>query len=86
MEEAGFKDFNLAVDTAFLAPAKTPRENVKWLETATLKVLDTPDMKARLFKAGFQTRVQGGDAAQARVIKEISSFRDIINQAGIKKL
>jgi tripartite-type tricarboxylate transporter receptor subunit TctC len=86
MAEAGFKNFNIAVDTAFLAPAQTPRETVKWLEAATLKILDTPDMKARLFKAGFQTRVQGGDAVWARVTREISSFRDIINQAGIKKL
>jgi tripartite-type tricarboxylate transporter receptor subunit TctC len=86
MEEAGYKDFVIAVDTAFLAPAKTPPEIVKWLESATLKVLGTADMKTRLFKAGFQVRVQGGAAAWARVTREISSFRDIINKAGIKKL
>jgi tripartite-type tricarboxylate transporter receptor subunit TctC len=86
MEEAGYNDFVLAVDTAFLAPAKTPPENVKWLEAATLKVLDTPEMKARLFKAGFQVRAQGGEAAWARVTREIASFRDIINKAGVKKL
>ncbi len=86
MEEAGYKDFVIAVDTAFLAPAKTPPENVKWLEAATLKILDTPDMKARLFKAGFAVRVQGGAAAWARITREIVSFRDIIDQAGMKKL
>jgi tripartite-type tricarboxylate transporter receptor subunit TctC len=86
MEEAGYKDFVLAVDTAFLMPSKTPPENVKWLESATLKILDTPEMKARLLKAGFQVRAQGGAAAWARITREIVSFRDIINKAGIKKL
>jgi len=86
MAEAGYKDFVLAVDTVLLAPSKTSPESVKWLETATLKVLGTPEMKTRLFEAGFQVRVQGGAAAWARVTKEIVSFRDIINHAGIKKL
>ena len=39
MEEAGYKDFVFAVDCVLLAPAKTPPESVKWLETETLKVL-----------------------------------------------
>ncbi len=86
LEEAGYKDFALAVDTALLAPAKTPPDMIKWLETETLKVLSTPEMKEKLFKAGFQVRPKGADAAWTRVTKEIAMFRDILNQAGIKKL
>jgi tripartite-type tricarboxylate transporter receptor subunit TctC len=86
MEEAGYKDFVFATDTVLLAPAKTPPDVVKWLETETLKVLSTPDMKARLYKSGFQVRPKGAAAAWARVSKEIGLFRDIIEQAGIKKL
>ncbi len=86
MEEAGYKDFVFAVDCVLLAPAKTPTENVKWLETQTLKVLGTRDMNAKLFNAGFQVRAQGADAAWARVTKEIDTFKAIIDQAGIKKL
>ncbi len=33
MEEAGYKDFVFAIDTVLLAPAKTPPEDIKWLET-----------------------------------------------------
>jgi tripartite-type tricarboxylate transporter receptor subunit TctC len=69
-----------------LAPAKTPRENVKWLERETLKVLATPEMKDKLYKAGFQVRLQGADAAWARVTREIDMFKQIIDQAGIQKL
>ena len=86
MQEAGYKDFVFATDTVLLAPAKTPPEAVKWLETETLKVLGTPEMKEKLYKAGFQVRPKGADAAWARVTKEIDMFRDIINQAGIQKL
>ena len=86
MAEAGYKDFVFATDTTLLAPAKTPPEAIKWLETETLKILGTPEMKEKLFKAGFQVRPKGGADAWARVSKEVVMFRDIINQAGIKKL
>jgi tripartite-type tricarboxylate transporter receptor subunit TctC len=86
MQESGYKDFVFATDTVLLAPAKTPPEAVKWLEAETLKVLATQDMKEKLYKAGFQVRPKGADAAWTRVTKEIDMFRKIIDQAGIKKL
>jgi tripartite-type tricarboxylate transporter receptor subunit TctC len=86
MVEAGYKDFVFATDTVLLAPAKTPPENIKWLETETLKVLSTPEMKDKLFKAGFQVRPKGAADAWARVTKEITLFKDIIDKSGMKKL
>jgi tripartite-type tricarboxylate transporter receptor subunit TctC len=86
MVESGYKDFVFATDTVLLAPAKTPPANVKWLEAETLKILTTPEMKDKLYKAGFQVRAQGAAAAWARVTKEIDMFKLIIEQAGIKKL
>jgi tripartite-type tricarboxylate transporter receptor subunit TctC len=86
MAEAGYPDFVFATDTVLLAPAKTPPEAVKWLEQETLKVLSTPEMKDRLYKAGFQVRPKGADAAWARVTKEIGMFKDIIDKAHIKKM
>jgi tripartite-type tricarboxylate transporter receptor subunit TctC len=86
MEELGYKDFVFATDTVLLAPAKTPGERVKWLETETLKVLGTQEMKDNLYKAGFLVRLKGADAAWARVTKEIVLFKQIIDQAGIKQM
>ena len=86
MQEQGYKDFVFATDTVLLAPAKTPPEIVKWLEQETLKVLATPEMKEKLFKAGFQVRPKGADAAWARVTKEIGLFKTVLDQAGIPKL
>jgi tripartite-type tricarboxylate transporter receptor subunit TctC len=86
MEQEGFKDFVFATDTSLLAPAKTPPEIVSWLEKETLAVLGTPEMKEKLFKAGFQVRPKDSKAARARMDKEIGMFRDIIAKAGIAKL
>jgi tripartite-type tricarboxylate transporter receptor subunit TctC len=86
MQEQGYKDFVFATDTVLLAPAKTPPEIVKWLEQETLKVLATPEMKDKLYQQGFQVRAKGADAAWARVTKEIDLFKQIIEQAGVKKL
>jgi len=86
MQEAAYKDFVFATDTVLLAPAKTPPGAVKWLESETLKVLKTPEMKDKLFQAGLLVRAKGADAAWARVTKEIDLFKQVIDQASIKKL
>jgi tripartite-type tricarboxylate transporter receptor subunit TctC len=86
MQEQGYKDFVFATDMVLLAPAKTPSDDVKWLEAQTLKVLSTPEMKDKLYKAGFLVRPEGATAAWTRIIKEIGMYKQIIDQAGIKKL
>jgi tripartite-type tricarboxylate transporter receptor subunit TctC len=86
MAEAGYKDFVFATDCVLLAPAKTPPDIVKWMEAETLKVLGTDEMKEKMYKAGFLVRAKGAADAWARVTKEISMFKDIINTAGIPKI
>jgi tripartite-type tricarboxylate transporter receptor subunit TctC len=86
MVESGYEDFVFATDAMLLAPSKTPPESVGWLERQTLKVLETQDMKDRLFQAGFLVRAKGADAAWARASREMDMFKQIIDQAGVKKL
>ena len=86
MAEVGYDGFAIGTDMVLLAPAKTRSAEVKWLENATLKVLQTPEMKDKLFQGGFLVRPQGADAAWARVTKEIATFKQIIDRAGIAKL
>jgi tripartite-type tricarboxylate transporter receptor subunit TctC len=86
MQELGYKDFVFPTDCALMAPAKTPPEYVKWVEAEIHKVLSTPDMKEKLYKAGFLVVPKGADVMWARVNKEITMFRDIINTAGIPKI
>jgi tripartite-type tricarboxylate transporter receptor subunit TctC len=87
MIESGYPNFVFATDGVLLAPAKTPPDKVKWLETETLKVLATQDLKDKLFRAGFLARPKGDAAAAwARITKEMDLFKQIIDQAGVKKL
>src|SRR5580658_2531353 len=86
MQEEGYKDFVFATDTFLLAPARTPPAIVTWLETETLEVLATPQMKDKLYKQGFLVRPKGAKDEWARVIKEIDMFKKIIDQAGIERL
>ena len=86
MEQIGYTDFVFATDTVLLAPSQTPAEAIDWLERETLKILSTPDMKEKLYNAGFQVRPKGAKDAWTRVTKEIEMFKTIIEQAGIKKL
>ena len=86
MEELGYKDFVFATDTFLLAPAKAPPDVVKWLETETLKVLGTQQMKDKLYAQGFLVRPKGAKDEWARVVKEIDMFKSIIEQSNIPKL
>ena len=86
MLEAGYKDFVFDTYTALMAPAKTPPEAVARLEKVALDILAKPDMREKLTKAGFEVTARDGKGHMQRVAKEVPMFRDIITQAGIKRL
>jgi tripartite-type tricarboxylate transporter receptor subunit TctC len=86
MLEAGYPDFVFETYTALMAPARTPPEIVARLEKVALEALAKPDLRARLTQAGFEVTAKDGKAHMQRIAKEVPMFRDIIVQAGIKKL
>ena len=86
MLEAGYPDFVFETYTALMAPAKTPPEVVARLEKVALDILRRPDMRERLTQSGFEVTAKDGKGHTARLVKEVPMFRDIIAQAGIKKL
>jgi tripartite-type tricarboxylate transporter receptor subunit TctC len=86
MVESGYPDFVFDTYTALMAPAKTPPEIVGRLEKVALDILNKPDMRERLTQAGFEVTARDGKGHMERVAKEVPMFRDIIAEAGIKKL
>jgi tripartite-type tricarboxylate transporter receptor subunit TctC len=86
MIEAGYPDFVFDTYTALMAPAKTPSEIVARLEKTALDILNKPDMKQKLTQAGFEVTARDGKGHLARITKEVPMFRQIIEQANIKKL
>ena len=86
MMESGYPDFVFETYTALMAPAKMPPEIVSQLEKVALGILNTPAMRQRLSQAGFEVTARDGKGHTERLAKEVPMFRDIIAQAGIKKL
>jgi len=86
MLEAGYPDFVFDTYTAFMAPAKTPPEVVAQLEKVALAVLARPEMRDKLTQAGFEVTAKTGKGHAERIAREVPMFREIIAQAGIKKL
>jgi tripartite-type tricarboxylate transporter receptor subunit TctC len=86
MLEAGYPDFVFETYTALMAPAKTPADVVARLEKVALDILRRPEMRNRLTESGFEVTARPGTEHMARVAREVPMFRDIIAQAGIKKL
>jgi tripartite-type tricarboxylate transporter receptor subunit TctC len=86
MLESGYDDFVFETYTALMAPAKTPPEIVAKLEKTALDILSKPEMRERLTKSGFEVTAKDSKGHMARITKEVPMFRDIIAQAGIKKL
>jgi len=86
MEEAGFKDFVLDTYVGLMAPAMAPPEIVARLEKETLAILNRPDIRDKLVQSGFQVEAKDGKSHMARIAREVPIFRELISQAGIKKL
>jgi tripartite-type tricarboxylate transporter receptor subunit TctC len=86
MLEAGYPDFVFETYTALLAPAKTPPEIVSRLESETLTILQRPEMREKLFLLAFEVQARNGKDHMARVAREVPMFRDIISQAGLKRM
>lgn len=86
MAEAGYDNFVFETYTALMAPVKVPPEIVARLEKVALDILRRPEMRVRLTQAGFEVTAKDGKGHMARVAKEVPMFRDIISQAGIKKI
>ena len=72
--------------TALMAPAKTPPEIVAGSRRSRSTSWPSPRCAQKLTAAGFEVTARTGKGHMARVAKEVPMFRDIIDQAGIKKL
>ncbi len=86
MGEQGYPDFVFETYCALMAPAKVPHEIVARLEKVCLDILAKPDFKKKLVDAGFDVTAKDAKGHTARVAKELPLFKQIIEQAGIKKL
>jgi tripartite-type tricarboxylate transporter receptor subunit TctC len=85
LSETVQKGFEVLNWNSILAPAGTPRPVVEFLNRSLVQILQTPEVK-RIFAAqGFQavpsTPAELGDL----LVSDIRKFREVVQQAGIKR-
>jgi len=82
--ESGFPDLAMSVWTAVLAPAGTPPEIVKRLETELQKALASPDIRQLFESRGYE--MMGGSAASLGQLmkQEVARYGEVIKRADAK--
>jgi len=86
MIDAGYPGFVVDTFTCMLAPAKTPQEIADGLAKEIVAILKLEDVQRRLRSVGFEAMSGSPQALSARIARDLPLWRDVIAQAGIKKL
>jgi tripartite-type tricarboxylate transporter receptor subunit TctC len=81
--EAGLKDFEANNWYGILAPAKTPRPIVDRLNKEIVAVLNSPDIKAFLFKQGLDVAPSTPEAFAAYIRSEKAKWEKVIKAANL---
>jgi tripartite-type tricarboxylate transporter receptor subunit TctC len=82
--ESGYTCFETATWYGVLVPRGTPQPIVSKLSAEITKALDAPDVRERMAANGGAT-IQTGPAAFAALIpSEITKWRRVIKEAGVK--
>jgi tripartite-type tricarboxylate transporter receptor subunit TctC len=82
--DLGFVDATTIVWYAVFMPAKTPRDIVEKFHVAAMKVLATPEMKARLKKLAVDPMPMTPEEIDKFVASELESNGKLIKAAGVK--
>lgn len=84
MKEAGMDDFEVSAWFGVWAPAKTPKDVVTKLNQAILKIINTPEVKAKLMAQGIDP-VAGSPEDLLRLNQaELARWAKAVQQAGAK--
>jgi tripartite-type tricarboxylate transporter receptor subunit TctC len=83
-QEAGVAKADYVFWIGLLVPAKTPRDVINRLNQATLKAVQTADVRERLAKLGAEPFTMSPDQFDSYIKEELSQNAEIIKAAGIK--
>jgi tripartite-type tricarboxylate transporter receptor subunit TctC len=84
LNEAGVKDFDMDSWAGLFAPAKTPPEIVNRLNTELRKIIDNPDVKAKIALLGFEAFSSSTDELAEHVKVQLVKWTKMIKDAGIQ--
>jgi tripartite-type tricarboxylate transporter receptor subunit TctC len=69
----------------FLAPGGTAPDIIRRLSEETRIILQKPDVREKMVKAGFLVKYEGPDELHARMIREVPIWKEIVERAGLAK-
>ena len=84
LNEAGVKDFDMDSWAGLFAPAKTPPEVVNRLNTELRKIIDNPEVKAKIAVLGFEAFSSSTDELAEHVKVQLGKWGKMIKDAGIQ--
>jgi tripartite-type tricarboxylate transporter receptor subunit TctC len=83
MQAAGLPGYEASSMSGMFAPAKTPPAIIDFLHRNIVKVLETPEVKDKFLKSGWET-VGAGPAEFAKIIRaDMAKWSKVIKAAGI---
>ena len=82
--EAGVPGYASVAIFGVLAPAKTPPSLIERLNREIVKVLQTTEVKERLFNAGSEVVASSADAFGAAIKSEMTTLGKLIKDSGIR--
>jgi tripartite-type tricarboxylate transporter receptor subunit TctC len=84
IQEAGVKGYEMALWQGIFVAAGTSPAIVKQLNAATLKILETPEMKERFQKAGVQIAPMNTQQFSDLYFSDIARWKVVVEKAKIK--
>jgi tripartite-type tricarboxylate transporter receptor subunit TctC len=77
-------NFRAGVWFGLLAPAETPRAIIDKLNAETVRVLRTPDFKAKLIERGAESVPSSAEQFSALIQAEITKWAEVIRSSGVR--
>jgi tripartite-type tricarboxylate transporter receptor subunit TctC len=84
MIEAGVPGFDVSQWFGLLAPARTPQPIIATLNATSARILNAPDMKARLALEGADVVAGTPEEFGRHLRAEIAKWRKLVDQIGLK--
>ena len=82
-EESGLKNFDVGSWMGMLAPAGTPRDIVRKMAGELARIMNLPDIKAKVVALGSDTLVESPEAFEVRMKADLVKYADIIEKRNI---
>jgi tripartite-type tricarboxylate transporter receptor subunit TctC len=83
--ESGVADYDVVSWNALFAPAGTPPEIIKTLNSALQDILADADVKKRLLELGISAKASTPQEISARLKFDVDKWQKVIEKAGIQK-